>query len=572
MNHDNLKSALSDADISSSGGFLKAPEGRLFGYGTTVGNGVEGWAPSAIFIHTDGATASTRVYMNEGTIISASWTSIYTAGAALTLDGAFDNGTTINGAVSEATAMKIGGATDYFTLWQEGVNDIRIGTSTGANISIIPAGGTLALTGAMTISGALTVGGAITFASLTSTGLITASGGIAGDGFAIADTTGAITISGTGAITVASGGITLTAGDLTIATATNYLYAAKIAAASASNVNLVIDAAGSGTISLGSTSTGAITLARATSLSSTLAVTGITTATGAIYANGGVDRSAAATLSIGATNANAITISKSGVTTTVAGVLAVSETTTLTGDVTIGSSKVTVTAASGNTVIAGTLNVGSDGAGADVKFFDSASGDYLLYDVSESVLISEDVIIQLMDDTVLKFGDDSDWTVLNVSGSSNALQIDAAADDAVLNIGVAKRVDLVVKGANANMTFDSSADALLFATGGCVKIGGTAARAGTAGTNFLSIFNGTAPVGTLANGVTLYSETGEAKIMDAAGNSTTISPHDDDNLWVFDSIYTPTGKRLLIHMEKLVRKIVDEFGWEGLIEESIVRV
>lgn len=61
-------------------------------------------------------------------------------------------------------------------------------------------------------------------------------------------------------------------------------------------------------------------------------------------------------------------------------------------------------------------------------------------------------------------------------------------------------------------------------TNGSAKIGGTAARSGTAGTNRLDIFDGTAPVGTLANGVSLYSVAGKLWAMDAAGNATQLTP------------------------------------------------
>jgi hypothetical protein len=54
--------------------------------------------------------------------------------------------------------------------------------------------------------------------------------------------------------------------------------------------------------------------------------------------------------------------------------------------------------------------------------------------------------------------------------------------------------------------------------GGNLKIGGTADRGTTAGTNHLSLFNGTAPSGTLTNGVTMYSSSGDLNFMDAAGN------------------------------------------------------
>jgi hypothetical protein len=103
---------------------------------------------------------------------------------------------------------------------------------------------------------------------------------------------------------------------------------------------------------------------------------------------------------------------------------------------------------------------------------------------------------------------------------------------------------------------------------GHFKLGGTAARATTAGTNILSIFDGTAPVGALTNGISLYSEAGEAKVMDSSGNATLISPHDDEGYWIFDSTDTRNNRRLLVHMEKMAKWIdatwgtnfVEEFG------------
>jgi hypothetical protein len=52
---------------------------------------------------------------------------------------------------------------------------------------------------------------------------------------------------------------------------------------------------------------------------------------------------------------------------------------------------------------------------------------------------------------------------------------------------------------------------------GNVKIAGSALRGTTEGTKHLDIFDGTAPVGTLANGISLYSATGVPYFMDAAG-------------------------------------------------------
>ena len=104
-------------------------------------------------------------------------------------------------------------------------------------------------------------------------------------------------------------------------------------------------------------------------------------------------------------------------------------------------------------------------------------------------------------------------------------------------------------------------------SGNSVMVGGTAARATTAGTNRLDIFDGTAPVGTLANGVSFYSTAGEARVMDAAGNATLLSPHDTEtNEWIFHSKHTPTGKVLRIDVERLLKFVNDHFGLDAVQE------
>ena len=52
---------------------------------------------------------------------------------------------------------------------------------------------------------------------------------------------------------------------------------------------------------------------------------------------------------------------------------------------------------------------------------------------------------------------------------------------------------------------------------GNLLVGGTAARGTTVGTKHLDLFDGTAPAGTLTNGVSLYSSSGDLKFMNAAG-------------------------------------------------------
>jgi hypothetical protein len=54
---------------------------------------------------------------------------------------------------------------------------------------------------------------------------------------------------------------------------------------------------------------------------------------------------------------------------------------------------------------------------------------------------------------------------------------------------------------------------------GNVLVGGTAARGTTVGAAHLDLFNGTAPAGTLTDGVSLYSSSGDLKFMNAAGDA-----------------------------------------------------
>jgi hypothetical protein len=49
-------------------------------------------------------------------------------------------------------------------------------------------------------------------------------------------------------------------------------------------------------------------------------------------------------------------------------------------------------------------------------------------------------------------------------------------------------------------------------------VGGTASRGTTAGAAHLDLFNGTAPAGTLTNGISLYSSSGDFKFMNATGD------------------------------------------------------
>ncbi|MFA6251396.1 MAG: hypothetical protein WC603_02100 [Candidatus Paceibacterota bacterium] len=161
-----------------------------------------------------------------------------------------------------------------------------------------------------------------------------------------------------------------------------------------------------------------------------------------------------------------------------------------------------------------------------------------------------------------------------VKGTTSAIQTQftGKANTALSNLAsVAINTSLV---SDTNSTDDLGSSSVYWANTytntiyvNATKIGGTAVRGTTEGTNHLDIFDGTAPVGTLTNGISLYSTAGELRVMDAAGNATLLSPHENiNNYWVFDSTNQGTGKSLVIDMELMMKKLNETFGWDFVHE------
>lgn len=67
---------MEQAQFPESGRMCRTPNGYLYGWGTTVGNGVEDWAPGALFIKTDGSSAQNVTYRNVGTKTTAQFEQI----------------------------------------------------------------------------------------------------------------------------------------------------------------------------------------------------------------------------------------------------------------------------------------------------------------------------------------------------------------------------------------------------------------------------------------------------------------------------------------------------------------
>ena len=176
----------------------------------------------------------------------------------------------------------------------------------------------------------------------------------------------------------------------------------------------------------------------------------------------------------------------------------------------------------------------------------------------------------------LGIGTTAPTTALSIEKNGDAIAITNGASGAARNrliIGCDTTTTYLYadaqNGATANpMVFwTSGSERARITSVGNFSIGGTADRATTVGTKTLNIFDGTAPVGTLANGVSFYSTAGEARVMDAAGNATLLSPHDTEtNEWIFHSKHTPTGKVLRIDVERLLRFVNAHFGLDAVKE------
>jgi hypothetical protein len=150
--------------------------------------------------------------------------------------------------------------------------------------------------------------------------------------------------------------------------------------------------------------------------------------------------------------------------------------------------------------------------------------------------------------------------------AANGIRTQTAIKNVLISTTANGTADLAFS-ARVNTGDTALTEHMRIVSGGNVCIGGNATRATTEGSKVLHIFDGTAPVGTLANGCSFYSTAGEMRVMDAAGNATLLSPHDQTtNEWIYDSAHTPTGKRLKINVEKLLRFVNDHFGLDCISE------
>lgn len=115
------------------------------------------------------------------------------------------------------------------------------------------------------------------------------------------------------------------------------------------------------------------------------------------------------------------------------------------------------------------------------------------------------------------------WNVYNnstgTSGSDGWVGLNTGDASSLYMLGGATHTWLVSNAAATAGSAVTWSSSLVFNSSGNLLVGGTAVRGTTAGTAHLDLFDGTAPAGTLTNGVSLYSSSGDLKFMDAAGNA-----------------------------------------------------
>lgn len=110
------QSDLEQADFTSTFSGFKTPEGLGFGMGTTVGNGIEGWAPGALFVDTD-AAAGSQFFVNEGTKTTAAFKAVPNLATAQTFTGAQTfSGVTVRSGGDQTLAIAVTDAATYTVL------------------------------------------------------------------------------------------------------------------------------------------------------------------------------------------------------------------------------------------------------------------------------------------------------------------------------------------------------------------------------------------------------------------------------------------------------------------------
>jgi len=160
-------------------------------------------------------------------------------------------------------------------------------------------------------------------------------------------------------------------------------------------------------------------------------------------------------------------------------------------------------------------------------------------------------------------GTNSEYMSFNSTGGTGWIGMDSSVGG--FNSGGAAYALFITPASNRVTQFGYNAGtgvAESVSTVGNIKIGSSlAVRGTTEGTSHLDIFDGTAPVGTLTNGISLYSTAGELRVMDSGGTATLLSSHSRiTGEWIHDSYSSIQKKRLIVQTEQMSKFIDAKFG------------
>lgn len=167
-----------------------------------------------------------------------------------------------------------------------------------------------------------------------------------------------------------------------------------------------------------------------------------------------------------------------------------------------------------------------------------ANGDLTLEGTSHATKTTSSVFIQPNGGNVV-VGGNVTVPSLDVSGAVDpVIRITDTTTPVTFYFGANNTLGYIGTQTNHPYTFlTNDTIRMRLETTGNLKLAGSAVRGTTEGTNHLDIFGGTAPVGTLTDGASLYvtTGTGELRVLDAGGTSTLLSQHASDAPeWMYD--------------------------------------
>ena len=106
---------------------------------------------------------------------------------------------------------------------------------------------------------------------------------------------------------------------------------------------------------------------------------------------------------------------------------------------------------------------------------------------------------------------------ITLNGTNGITNVDGTASSPAMT-GTDTDTGIWFPAANTVAVSTAGTEDARWDSNGNYLLGGTAARGTTAGTKHLDLFDGTAPAGTLTNGISLYSSSGDLNFMNSAGN------------------------------------------------------